>query len=155
VRPLSAQAFNQRRDNLLSRLDRLGRVNLQDLGANTPVRKLIVDLVAPGQEGEPRLPDDVRFHYQEWWKWSSAGWVRVRYDYDFFDLIRGGRRGYHLHPLKGLEPVPHSVCVLPDGTGEGRHHEAHEVDILAAHEEFEAQYAAGKPIDCRGPRAID
>ena len=32
---------------------------------------------------------------------------------------------------------------------------AHEVELLATHEEFEAQYAAGRRIDCRGLRGID
>jgi hypothetical protein len=47
------------------------------------------------------------------------------------------------------------VCVLPDGSGEGRHSFAFEMDLLAVHEEFEAQLAAGRPIDCRGLRPID
>jgi hypothetical protein len=155
VRPLSAHAFNQRRDGLYARFDRLGRASVRDLGGNKRVRKLIVDVVVPGQLGEPRLPDEVRFRYQEWWRRSSLGWLRVRYDYDFFDLVNGGRRGYHLHPLNGREPVPHAVCVLPDGSGEGHHYFAFEVDLLAVHEEFEGLYAAGRPIDCRGLRSID
>ena len=155
MRPLNDHAFHQRRDGLYARLDRLGRVDLRDAGGNSEVRKLVADLVAPGQEGDPGLPDEARFRYQEWWRRSPVGWLRVRYDYDFIDLANGGRRGYHLHPLGGREPVPHTVCVLPDGTGDGRHYEAWEVDLLAAHEEFEAQYAAGRPIDCRGLRLID
>ena len=47
------------------------------------------------------------------------------------------------------------MCVLPDGSGEGCHYSAYEVDLLAVHEEFEGQYAAGQPIDCRGLRPID
>ena len=155
MRPLSTHAFNQRRDDLFTRLDRLGRVDLRDQGANRPVRKIIADLVVPGQEGEPGLPDEARFRYQEWWRRSALGWLRVRYDYDYSDLVDGGRRGYHLHPLRGPDPVPHAVCVLPDESGKGRHYVAHEIDLLAAHEELEAQYAAGRPIDCRGLRAID
>ncbi|MFH1475696.1 MAG: hypothetical protein ABIG85_07535 [Chloroflexota bacterium] len=155
MRPLWAHAFNQRRDGLYARFDRLGRVSVRDLGVTRPTRKLVADLVVPGQVGEPRLPDEVRFHYQEWWQRSSLGWLRVGYDYDFFDLVDGGRRGYHLHPLGGGEPVPHAVCVLPDGSGEGRHYFAFEVDLLAVHEEFEGRYAAGRAIDCRGLRSID
>jgi hypothetical protein len=155
VRPLSSHAFNQRRDDLFSRLDRLGWVDLRDLGSNKRVRKIVAGLVIPGQVGEPGLPDEVRFHYQEWWRPSVLGWLRVRYDYDYFDLVNGGRRGYHLHPLKGREAVPHAVCVLIDGSGEGRHFIAHEMDILAVHEEFESQYAARRPVECRSLRAID
>ncbi len=155
MRPLSAHAFNQRRDGLCARFDRLGRASGRDLGEKTRVRKLVVDLLVPGQLGEPRLPDEVRFRYQESWRRSSLGWLRVGYDYDFFDLLDGGRRGYHLHPLNGPEPVPHAVCVLPDGSGEGRHYFAFEMDLLAVHEKFEGHYAAGRPIDCRGLRSID
>jgi hypothetical protein len=115
----------------------------------------VIDLVAPGQDGEPGIPDDAHFRYKEWWRRSSVGWVLVRYGYDYFDLRNGGHRGYHLHPLAGRGPVPHAVCVLPDGTGSGRHYAVHEVELLAAHEEFEALYAAGRRIDCRGLRAID
>jgi hypothetical protein len=119
------------------------------------VRKLVIDLIAPGLEGQPGLPDEAHFRYQEWWRRSSVGWVLVRYDYDYFDLLVGGRRGYHLHPLTDRGSVPHVVCLLPDGTGSGRHYAAHEIELLAAHEAFEAQYAAGQHIDCRGLRAID
>ena len=155
MRPLSSHAYNQRRDELWVRFDRLGRVDLHDLGENRRVRKLVIDLIVPGQEGEPSLADEVHFRYQEWWRRSSVGWVQFRYDYDYFDLRNGGRRGYHLHPLAGRGPVPHAVCVLPNGTGKGHHYEAHEVELLTVHEEFEAQYTAGWPMDCRGLRAID
>ena len=155
MRALSSHAFNQRRDDLFSRLDRLGWVDLRDLGSNKRVREIVAGLVIPGQAGEPGLPDEVRFQYQEWWRPSALGWLRVRYDYDYFDLVNGGRRGYHLHPLKGREAVPHAVCVRLDGSGEGRHFIAHEMDILAVHEEFEGQYAAGRPVECRSLRPID
>ena len=155
MRPLSSRAFNQRRDDLYSRFDRLGRVELQDLGARATVRKLVVDVVVPGQVGESGLPDEAHFRYREWWRLTQLGWVRIRYDHDYLDLRAGGRRGYHLHPLSGSEPTPHAVCVLPDGGGAGHHFEAVEVDLLAAHEEFEAQYADGRSIDCRGLRSID
>ncbi len=155
MRPLSSRAYNQRRDELFGRCDRLGRVDLHDLGEHRRVRKLVIDVIIPSQEGEPRLPDEAHFRYQEWWRRSSVGWVRFRYDYDYFDLRDGGRRGCHLHPLAGRGPIPHAVCVLPDGTGRGRHYEAHEVELLTAHEELEAQYTAGGPVDCRGLRAID
>ena len=47
------------------------------------------------------------------------------------------------------------MCVRPDRSGEGCRYFAYEVDLLAVHEEFEGQYAAGRPIDCRGLRPID
>jgi hypothetical protein len=156
VRPLSSQAFNRRRDDLYSRFDRLGRVSLQDLGSNKDTRKLVVDLFVPG--GVDSILDEAYFRYQEWWRRSPLGWQRIRYDYDYdyFDLVGGSRRGYHLHPLNaGAAAVPHAVYELSGGLGSGRHYAAYEVDLLAAHEEFEAQYASGRAIDHRDLRAID
>jgi hypothetical protein len=153
VRPLSSQTFNQRRDDLYARLDGLGRVSVLDRGSSTASRKLVLDLAVPGQVEV--LPDEARFRYQEWWRRSPLGWQRIRYDYDYFDLVRGARRGYHLHPLRsGAAAVPHAVCER-GGAGGGRHYAAYEVDLMAAHDEFEAQYGSGRPIDCRGLRPID
>jgi len=42
------------------RFDRLGRVDLHNLGENRRIRRLVIDLVVPGQEGEPSLADEVR-----------------------------------------------------------------------------------------------
>ena len=33
--------------------------------------------------------------------------------------------------------MPHLVCVRPDGTGEGDHFAAYEIDLLAAQDRFE------------------
>ncbi len=156
MRPLSDRAFNQRRATIVARLDRLGRLDLRDFGERRPVRAVRIDLAAPGQIDNPALVDDARFRYEEWFRRSGREWVRVGYNYNYFDLARGGWRGYHLHPLPGSEePVPHAKCVLADGTGTQRHYEAHELELLAAHDEFEAQYASGRPIECRGLRPID
>ncbi len=157
MRPLSDQAFNERLDGLLDRLDRLGRTQTVAHGSRRPLRKVTVTIAAPGQIGEPSLPDDVRFEYEEWWRRSRLGWVRVRYNYNAFDLARGGHWGLHLHPLdrRRGEPVPHSVCAQPDGSGSGRHFGAYEVDLLAAHEMFERWYASDSPIDCQGLTPLD
>ncbi len=152
MRLLSSQAFNRRRDGVYARLDRLGRVDCQDLGADREAGKLLADLVPPDQD--PGWPDEARFQYQERWRRSAPGWVRVRSDCDHCDLLNGGRRGYHFHPLGGREAIPHATCVRPDGTGASRPSEAHQVDLLAVHEEFEAQDASGGLIDCRGLRPL-
>ena len=67
----------------------------------------------------------------------------------------GALSDYHLHPPKGRESVPHAVCVPRDGSGADRHYLAYEMDLLAVHEEFEGQHAAGRPVDFRGLRPID
>ena len=46
--------------------------------------------------------------------------------------------------------VPDLVCVLPNGSGEGKHYAAHEVELLAAHDLFEQHYANGRPVSCTG-----
>jgi hypothetical protein len=108
-----------------------------------------------GIDGETRgaIPDEVNSRYQEGWRRSPLGWQRIRYDYDYFDLVGGSRRGYHLHPLRvGEAAIPHAICEPVGPARAGRHYAAHEVDLLAAHEEFEAEYASGRPIGCRGLR---
>ena len=106
--------------------------------------------MAPGIAG---LPEVARFAYEEWFRRLGDGsLLRVRYNYNYFDLAAGGSRGYHLHEIRpGAGPVPHAKCVASNGTGDpDAHYVAYEVDLWAAHDEFERQYAAGQPIDCRG-----
>jgi hypothetical protein len=156
VRPLGPHAYSQRLATIIARLDALGVLEVVDRGAQGAVRRLTIDLLAPGQREIPELPDEARFHYEEWFsRVSGASWIRVRYQYNYFDVGRGGWRGHHLHPLEsGGDPVPHAKCVLADGSGRDRHFAAYEVDLLAAHDEFELLYASGQAIDCRGLRAI-
>jgi hypothetical protein len=152
VRPLPDRAFNQLQVDLLTRLDRLGRTEAVDRGSAGNRRRISIEVTIPGQVGDPRLPDLARLQYEEWWRRSSFGWVRVRYNYNHLDLAHGGRFGYHLHPLAGnlRLAVPHQVCVRPDGTGEGLHFAAHEIDLLDAHDRFEGHYAFDRRIACLG-----
>jgi hypothetical protein len=156
VRPLSPQALNQHFDDIYTRLVDSGRIDFQDnLSKNNQLRKLVVDLFLPGLEDFLLIPDQAQLRYQEWWEFSSAGWVRFRYDYDYFSLLDQRRRGYHLHPLGGRIGVPHQICVRSDGQGHGRHYEAFEVDLLAVHEEFEKTYARDEEFDCRYLKSLD
>lgn len=152
MRPLSDRAFNQLQVDLLTRLDRLGRTEIVDRGAAGARRRIAIEVTIPGQIGDPRLPDEACFAYEEWWRRSPFGWVRVRYNYNYIDLRHGGRWGYHLHPLPSRPrvAVPHLVCVRPDGTGEGDHFAAYEIDLLAAHDRFEEHYAFDRRIACLG-----
>jgi hypothetical protein len=155
MRPLSARAFNQRRDDLYARLNRLGRVILDDRGGAEEIRNLEIKVFIPGQEGFLSFPDEVFLHYQEWWQQSSLGWILVRYDYDFFHLIDNSRRGYHLHQLGGIEIIPHLHCVPPGAIDDDdTHYEYYEVDLFEAHEEFERYYTEGTKLNCRGLRKI-
>jgi hypothetical protein len=115
---------------------------------------LEIKVFIPGPKNRFSFLDEVFLHYQEWWQISSLGWVRTRYDYDYFNLIDHSRRGYHLHQLSGSEMTPHLHCVGPGKIDDGLHYEAFEVDLLEAHEEFEEYYALDTTVDCRGNRLI-
>jgi len=157
VRPLSPRQFNRRRETVITRLANLGDLTVRDQGVNKGVRKLVFDLHAPGIEAVGR-PNEAHFHYEEWSRLLDSGeWLRVRYNYNYLDLVRGGLLGYHFHPLSGThdEPVPHMKCELPNGTGADRHYAAYEIEILDAHDRLEAVYARGEPIDDRGLQRID
>ncbi len=157
MRPLGDQQFNQLHAGVVARADKLGRTNSKDSGGGRSLRKVDILVVVPGQIGDPRLPDEVMFKYEEWFRRTPIGWIRVRYNYNYFDLRAGGRWGLHLHPLpgRGREPEPHMVCVWPGGRGEDRHYAAHEVELVAAHEQFEDHYAEGRPVACLGLTPID
>ena len=83
---------------------------------------------------------------------NSGAHSPARYNYNDIDLLHGGRWGYHLHPLPSRPriAVPHLVCVRPDGTGEGDHFAAYEIDLLAAHDRFEEHEAFDRRIACHG-----
>lgn len=150
---LSRHAFEQRLAQAVARLDRLGTVSLNVSGAQH--RRVRFEVLAPGVPG---LTDLARFVYEEWFRWLPDGaWLRVRYNHDYFALDTGGWRGYHLHEIApGVEPVPHAKCVASDDPGgEARHFHAFEVDLWAAHEEFERQYLMGQPVTCHGLTPID
>jgi hypothetical protein len=157
VRPLPDRQFNRLQASLLARLDRLGRTETIDRGSRRGLRTVRITVHVPGQVGEPRLPDEIRLDYEEWYRRTRIGWVRIRYNYNYFDLVHDGRWGMHLHPLPGSggADVPHLVCIAPDGSGSGRHFASHEVDLLAAHDAFERHYADGRAIVCDGFDPID
>ena len=149
---LSPHAYEQRVIQLETRLDHLGLTSITLSG--TRHRHIRAVAIAPGVAG---LPDLARFAYEEWFLWlSGQSLVRVKYNYNYFDLAAGASRGYHLHELSpGGGPVPHAKCASLDGIGDpNAHYFAYEVDLWAAHDEFERQYAAGQPIDCRGLIAL-
>jgi hypothetical protein len=157
VRPLSDHQFNQLYAGFLARVDGLGRTVSRDLGATRPVRKMFITIALPGLAPALGVADFARLEYEEWFRRTSIGWVRVRYHYNYLDLARGGRLGLHLHPLpttRGVA-VPHRICIQPDGSGEGRHDAAHEVELVVAHEQFERLLVTAAPIACEGLTRID
>lgn len=150
MRPLTDREFNLLYDDMFARADKLGRTSVKVTPPDRPARKVEMTVTVPGQEGDPRLPDEVLFKYEEWFRRTALGWVRVRYNYNYFDIRRGGRWGLHLHPLPGHGRTsgPHMVCVWPDGRGNGKHYGAHEVELRAAHETFVTHYAEDRPVTC-------
>jgi hypothetical protein len=150
---LSPHGLEQRIAQLGTRLDQIGATTIDVSGARN--RKLVANSVAPGVPG---LPELARFSYEEWFRGlRDGGFMRVRYHYNYFDLSAGGWRGYHLHELApGGDYQPHAKCVGADGSGEeAAHYFAYEIDLWAAHDEFEAQYMAERAIECRGLPRLD
>ena len=145
---LSPHAFEQRLAQLETRLDHLGITTINLSGRKHRTIRAVA--VAPGVAG---LPEVARFAYEECFRRLSDGsLLRVKYAYNYFDLAVRAWRGYHLHEIRpGAGPVPHAKCVVEGGAGDPlAHYFAYEVDLWAAHDEFERQYASGQAIDCRG-----
>jgi hypothetical protein len=150
---LSAHAFEQRLTQLETRLDHLGQTTTSLSGGRH--RKVKVTCHAPGIPG---LLELAVFQYEEWFTaFDEDRLLRTRYHYNYLDVARGGRRGYHLHPINGqIEDTPHLKCLGADGSGDANaHYFAYEVDLWAAHEAFERLYADQKPLSCRGLIPID
>ena len=149
---LSPHAFEQRLIQLETRLDHLGTTTIGLSGGKHKAIRAVA--VAPGVSG---LTDLARFAYEEWFRRLADGsLLRVKYNYNYFDLAEGASRGYHLHEIKsGGGPVPHAKCAAGDGLADpDAHYFAYEIDLWAAHDEFERHYASGQSIDCRGLIAL-
>lgn len=150
VRLRDDHAFEQRKATALAILDDLGPTHDEDSGKLSEIRRFGVELDAPGAPFEPLA----RFRYFEWWTRDGRGWLRGRYQYDYFDRSARGRLAYHRHDLPGGSNELHLHCEPSGGRRLARHFRAYEVDLLEAHEEFAALYLGGRPIDCAGLRPL-
>jgi hypothetical protein len=150
VTDLGQHRFEQRKTTVLSILDHLGDVELVDAGRGRRDRRLRFTVAAPGHG----LPDEAAFIYAEWYRRASRGWRLTRYQYDYVDLRRGGRFGYHWHALRRRSPVHHAHCEEHLGAAVSPHYRAYELSLLEAHEEFARLYAAEAQIDCSALRPL-
>jgi len=145
---LSDGQVRTRFERLTTFLDHWGDVEAFDLGRNQPVRLLEFRLSGPGAE----LAPEIQGLYREYYRREVRGdWAIAKYTYEYLDLLRGWRLGYHLHSLSGTERVPHAHCERADTipeTERSGHLRAHEFDLREAHQEFIRLWAAGTAPDC-------
>lgn len=147
---LGQHRFEQHKTTILAILDHLGDVELVDSGRGRRDRRLGFAVTAPGHS----LPEQAAFMYSEWYHRVARGWRLTRYQYDYIDVRRGGRFGYHWHALRRRSPVYHAHCEEQLGAPASAHYRAYELSLLEAHEEFARLYAADAPVDCSGLRPL-
>lgn len=143
-------AFEQRKATVLAVLDDLAPASVDDSGRRAEVRRFRVELDVP----EAPSAAEARFRYLEWWARDGRGWRLAKYQYDYFDRVRGGRLAYHRHDLAGGSDVFHVHCERSGRPRAARHFRSYEVDLLEAHEEFAGLYLGGRTIDCTGLRPL-
>ena len=147
---------HQRIDRLTAYLDAWGDLIVSDSGRRTQRRLLEFRLEAPGAA----LPVEVRLMYRECYRRGRDGWDIAKYHYEYLDVTRGKRLGYHLHDIGSRNLVPHAHCQeavdLEWETAEGPHHlRALELDLREAHEEFMKLWAGDRSPDCESFRPLD
>lgn len=147
---LGLHRFEQRKTTVLTVLDHLGEVQLVDSGRERRGRFLRFDVLAPSHG----LATGGTFIYAEWYQRITRGWRLTRYQYDYLDRRHAQRRGYHWHPLASRSPVYHAHCEERIGTPKAEHYRAYQLELLEAHQEFVALYAAEEPFDCSGLRPL-
>ncbi len=141
--PLTEHAFNQRRDSLLSLLDRIGEARLDDVGALDPERVITISANAPLDEPF----QTAFFQYQEIYaRLPNGTWLLRDYYYEFQRRSPPGRRAHHRH-----EPYDyHQHCCDPRFPARDHHYVGGAIDVYDAHREFLQWYARNAPVDCAG-----
>ena len=145
---LSGAEFELRAVRLTARFDHLGETRVQNAGWERPRRRLTWEISAPAEHWV-----EAEFRYSEWYHRDGSGWQMVKYHYDYFDRIRGGRRGYHCHDMAPARAVSHAHCEAPGSTSSA-HYRHIELDLIEAHEELEAVYAAENGVSCGDLRPL-
>lgn len=129
-------------------LEHWGDLRARDDGITRRRALLAFDLAVPARDVSP----DVRALYREYYDRDRTGtWTLVKYTYEYADLVRSWRLGYHLHSVGDGPPVAHAHCEPGDGIPgtEGAHHfRSLEYDLREADALFMRLYAAGLPPDC-------
>ena len=140
MRTFDDHALEQRKATLVAKLDDLGDVTVDDIGALTGARRLDVVVAAPGLGLQPI----VEFAYSEIFsRGARRRWSLVRYVYEYREQPGPGRRAYHWHDDRF-----HAHCVDRVWPERDHHFRATEVDLFEAHEEFVRLYASGARVSC-------
>lgn len=150
MRELGLHRFEQRKATVLTVLDHLGDVQLVDAGRDRRNRLVRFEVHAPGHGLTPQGI----FIYAEWYQRVTRGWRLSRYQYDYLDRRRGGRLGYHWHPVIRRRGVYHAHCEERIGIPSIDHYRSYEVDLLEAHEEFVKLLFTDRSINCSGLRPL-
>ncbi len=158
VRLRDDHAFEQRKATILAVLDDLAPASVDDSGRREEVRRFQVELDAR-EASSAAVPEaspaaQARFRYLEWWSRDGRGWRLAKYQYDYFDRVRGGRLAYHRHDLAGGSDILHVHCEPSGRPRAAPHFRSYEVDLLEAHGEFAGLYLGGRTIDCTGLRPL-
>jgi len=145
-RALTDSEVRVRRNRLTDHLDSFGDVVIRDVGASTPRRLLEFRLAAPGDPCE----QDVEALYREYYDRTEAGgWRLSKYTYEYRDLRRGTRLGFHLHSLSGYPGlVAHAHCGSVEAEEEADHRRAVPYELMEANAIFMTLYARDADPDC-------
>lgn len=147
--PLTSGQLQARLHRMARHVEHWGDVRALDYGSKRGRFLLELELAVPGGDLRPEATAVYREYYDGH---GPASWELVKYTYEYFDLVRFWRLGYHLHPIGGTAPVAHAHCdqeatsiTEEEGT---QHYRATAYDLREANAAFMRLYAAGLPPDC-------
>jgi len=146
--PITDGQLNDRFDRMVRHLDHWGLVDAYDRGRARRRRVLQFQLAVPG-EG---LAVEARALFREYYERDRrGGWSFVKYTYEYADLVRSRRLGYHLHSVGDGPPIAHAHCEPGHGlrgAESAQHFRSHEYDLREANALFMRLYAEGRAPAC-------
>ncbi|MBI2780959.1 MAG: hypothetical protein HYX55_04060 [Chloroflexi bacterium] len=97
------------------------------------------------------LPDATAIYREYYDREGTETWMLVKYTYEYADLVRSWRLGYHLHAVGDGPPIAHAHCEPGHGlrgTESAHHFRAIEYDLREANAVFMRLYAEDRAPDC-------
>ena len=144
---LTTDQLKARLHQVARHLEHWGNLRARDDGMTRRRALLEFDLAVPARD----VPD-VKGLYREYYDRDRTGtWMLIKYTYEYADLVRSWRLGYHLHAVGDGPPIAHAHCEPGDGlraTESAHHLRAIEYDLREANAVFMRLYAAGLPPGC-------
>lgn len=146
--PLTDGQLNDRFERMVRHLDHWGSVDARQRGRARRRRALEFQLEVPSED----LAAEARALFREYYDRSRTGtWTLVKYTYEYADLVRSWRLGYHLHAIGDGPPIAHAHCEPGAGlrgTESSSHFRAIEYDLREANAWFMRLYAEGRAPAC-------